>query len=1255
MKRYGLTSAQKNIDELQRFYKGTSISVLCGAVIFEEKLEREILMQAVSILIRRHEALRLRFCTEDGKTVQYVDGEYGKGICFKEFSSRDEMRKYCGEQARIPFELNGSEMFRITVFELPDRTGIMLCASHLISDAWTYSILARDVYDIYKQLCDGKSIDEEIYSFTECIGKYNEYLLSEKYENDRKYWSEKYSRNTTETPVRICRKLNTGAAAERYTTAFSAEVSQAADIFCKENSISPAALFESAILIYLSKINRDNRTVTIGVPVLGRSSANEKNTAGMFISTIPLTEEVNANESVILLCRKTADIHREIFRHRKLPYGDILRMIRERTGFSGRLFNVMVSCQNGKTRIPAKTEWFSNGYCEVPLAFHIDNRDSLDSYTVTIDYQTDIFSDRGEIILFAERIKHIIKQIIAVREMAVKDISILPEEEFEMLIHGFNSTAAPYQKDKCVHEAFSELAAKYPHKTALVFGKKEYTYEQLDRMSDALAHFLRDRGIGANDVVPIISRRSPYIIIAMLAVLKAGGAYMPVSPDFPVQRTEYMIKSSGAKLLLTCGCSCGLAEEIKLEKFDYFYCSKTPLSPACANDICYVIFTSGSTGKPKGIAVTHRNVMNYCSCNEFNVAGRIIKNDITSIVSVTDIVFDIFVTESILPLLNGMVIYLADDEQAGSQKALGRLISESRAQVLQTTPTKMRSFLFDKKDLGYLSVLRTVILGGEELSEGLCAELKKYTDAEIYNIYGPAETTVWSALTPADENDITIGKPVANTRIYILDDDMKPVPAGTSGEIYISGDGVCKGYINNPELTAEKFLPDPFSDGDTMYRTGDKGLIRCDGNIEFLGRRDLQIKLRGLRIEPPEIESVMNGFEGIEYAAAVCRNDGKGEKYLAGYYTCHKKIDERALRRYMSEKLPSYMIPNIFICLPRMPMTQSGKINRNELPVPDIKTIFSQRRYTVPVNETEKLLCGIMAKVLGIPRVGTDEDFFELGGDSFAAMEFAAIARDNGIAFSPRSIYECRTVEKLCITVSDKTNRKRAHKKISRFPMKRTDSDLKLFDRFVKLTKQIYKFEVSGLEALDFGKKYIFCPNHESDLDCMWVWAALSGHVKLSDTCALIAAEHLEKKLSRLVFRISGGVPIDRKGDFAPSLKRAIAVLKNEKRFLLIHPEGTRTRNGRLSEFKKGAALISKKSGVEIIPVYIGGAGEIYPVNRKMPKLFDVFGMKKYPLRIRFGTPVDPSVKTLGQITEEIRRQIAEMKRNEINDNSDRR
>lgn len=1245
MKYYDLTPAQKNIDDLQRFYNYTSISNLCGAVVFEEKLDKDRIMQALSFVIRRHEALRLRFHITNGRTMQYVSEEYREEFDFKKFSSYDMMREYCTKHAKIPFELNGGEMYRITVFELPDSSGIMLCASHLITDAWTYSILAKDVFEIYKQLGEGVSIESDVRKYTDCIVKYTEYLSSPKYENDRSYWLQKYSGDIEEAPVRHTRKAAAGVSSERYTTAVPPELSMAADVFCKEISISSAALFESAILLYLSKINGGSREVTIGVPVLGRSSAAEKKTAGMFISTILLTEQVDENESVAELCQKTFNTHKEIYRHRRLPYSDILRGIRENSGFSERIFDVLVSFQNAKTNIPARTEWFSNGYSEVPLAFHIDDRDGSGSFVINIDYQTEFFSNEKEIELFVQRILHIIKQIIVDSKKAVKDISILPSAEYDLLINRFNSTSAVYQKDKCVHEIFSEIAAKQPDKTALIFHGRKYTYRELDEMSDALAYFLHDKGIGRNDVVPLIARRSPYVIIAMLAVLKAGGAYMPISPDFPEQRKEYMIKNVGAKLVLTCNCDCKFAEEIKLERFDYSYSSQAPLRISFPDDLCYIIFTSGSTGKPKGTAVIHRNVMNYCAENEFNIYGKIIKSDTKSIVSVTDIVFDIFVTESILALLNGIVIVLADDEQSVSQRALDKLICDTHAEVIQTTPTKMRSFLFDKNNLGFLSCLRTIILGGEELPTALCHELTKHTDADIYNVYGPAETTVWSSVAVADENDIHIGRPVANTRIYVLNDKLEPVPVGIMGEICISGYGVSRGYINAPELTAEKFLPDPFFTGDTIYRTGDTGIIRADGNIEFCGRKDHQVKLRGLRIELGEIECVMSGCEGIETAAVLCRNAVEGEQYLAGYYTSKDVIDESELRRFMLRTIPSYMIPNRFVRLPHMPMTQSGKIDRKALPEIDISAQTNQK-YTAPMNDTERQLCSVMAKVLGISCVGTDDDFFELGGDSFSAMEFAALAEDKGYRFLVQNVYECRTVKKLCEALTAKEKTRKSEKEYSRYPMERKNGDRKFFEMFVRLTKAIYSFEVSGLENIDCRQKYIICPNHESDLDCMWVWAALSeATTDINDTFALIAEEHLDKLLSRYIFRISGGIPIDRRGNFTPSLKRAETVLKNQKRLLLIHPEGTRTRTGELGKFKNGAALISIETGVKIIPVYISGARDIYPVTRKIPKLFDTARMKKFPLRISFGTPVDPVGKTAEQITDEVRSRVLDMKR----------
>ena len=1242
MEKFNLTPAQRNIDDMQRFYSGTAISVLCGAVIFDEKLEPKLLLQAAKLVIKRQEALRLRFCVENGRTVQYVSSEGGEDITFAEFADENALRSYCNTQAKLPFSGDG-EMFRMTVFALPEKTGIMLCTSHLIADAWTYSVLAHDVYKIYGQLSSGENADIEVQSFTSAAERRNSEKALEKRRDDLHFWVEKYADGASPTPVKTYRREETNASAERNTVIIPHDISAAVKSFCKGNDVSEAVVFEAALMIYLSKINGNRSSVTIGVPVLGRSGAKEKSMAGMFISTLPLT--VDIGESTDGLFKKISDGHRDIFRHRDISLGEILHGIKSKTDGSGRLFDAAFSFQNARTDIPAKTEWFGNGWLEVPLSVHIDDRDSLGSFTLTIDFRTAVFPQSSEVKLLARRFIHILKQVVSGKNIG--EISVLPDDESDMLIRRFNETSVDFASDKCVHEAFSELAAKTPDRTALVFRGKSFTYAQLEEMSGALAAFLRDKGISRGDIVPIISGRSPYLIIAMLAVMKTGGAYMPVSPEYPPERIRFMLKNVGAKLALTCGADVDISEEIRLESFDYSYVSDTAPVKSSPEDICYAIFTSGSTGKPKGTLISHRNVMNYCSANRFNIVGGILGEDIRSIVSVTDIVFDIFVTESILPLLNGITIYLADDEQAVSQRALGSLIEESGAQVIQTTPTKMRSYLFDENYLDYLSKLKAIILGGEEFPPSLCAKLKKLTNAKLFNIYGPAETTVWSTFAVADEADMTIGKPIANTRIYILDEALKPVPVGIGGEIFISGSGVGKGYLGEEKLTAEKFLPDLFFNGETMYRTGDMGIIRADGNIEFLGRKDFQIKLRGLRIELGEIENALCSFGGITNAAVVCRTDGRGEKYLAAFYT-GAFADERELRGFLSERLPAYMIPNCFAHLAKMPLTASGKTDRKALP--EVVFAPSEREYTAPQNDAERKLCTYAAKVLGIERVGTEDDFFELGGDSFSAMELTALAMQDGFAFTPKDIYIHRTARKLA--AMEKPSEKRTDYSV--YPMERTTGDRKLFAAFAKLSHSLYSFKVTGLERLRPNEKYILCPNHESDLDCMWVWTALGKTAKLDEVCALIAAEHQDNSVPRRVFRITGGIPIERKGDFAPALERALEVLTGEKRFLLIHPEGTRTRSGRLGKFKKGAALLSKKSGVKAVPVYIGGSGRIFPVYRNSPRLFDIEKLKKYSLTIEFGEPIDPKGKSSDEITEKLFRAVSEMREKHNGDSNGR-
>lgn len=928
---YTLTTPQQNIWNLQKIFPDTSISNLCGAVFFESRIDKCVIEKAINKFIELQSGMRLQFREENYEAIQYIQQYRFFEVPVEIFDSKPEFEKYAQEFVQKPFEMINEPMYRFVIFELNGKSGVLACLNHLISDAWTFSLLAKGVYNLSKEFEIGTVAEHESYDYTEFIQAEQKYFASERYLKDEVYWSEMYAEKPEICQIKMMNTPVSVPVAKRLSVILSPEQTQKINRYCDENNVSQAVLFETAIFIYLSRINSDNKQITIGVPVLNRKTKSEKNTVGMFISTTPLTVDVSSKDTAALLCRKITDSHKQLFRHQRYPYSNIVTQIRRCHQFNGNLYDVMVSFQNAKTDEAITTQWFSNGYSEVPFTLHIDNRDSASGYTLNVDYQIEVFHNAEEVSLLVNRIILIINQIINIPEIAVGDIHLIPEEEYQKVIFDFNDTAVDYPRDKCIHELFSEQVTQTPHKVALVFEDKEFTYRQLDEMSNSLAHYLREeKGIKPNDIVPIIAKRSWHVIVAMLGVLKAGGAYMPVSPLYPSGRINYMINEAGSKLALTFEYENELSiDKVNLEDFDYEQQTSPIENSNVPNDLCYLIFTSGSTGKPKATMLKHMNVRNYSHDNSKNiVCNNIVKKHIFSIVSVTNIVFDIFVTESILPILHGMTIYFASDEEIFSQKKLSDLICNNDIDVMQTTPTKMKGYMLDKNNLAYLSELKTIILGGEALPVDLYLELKKYTDAEIYNIYGPAETTVWSTNSQVKSVDITIGKPIANTQIYILDKNRKPLPIGVAGELCISGDGVGKGYLNRPELTAEKFIPNPFIEGKAMYCTGDLARWRADGELEYLGRIDTQVKIRGLRIELGEIESVMSSFDGISLTAVTDKRDENNRQYLVGYYTAETEIDEKALRQHLSAKLPKYMIPNYFVHLAEMPMTVSGKTDR---------------------------------------------------------------------------------------------------------------------------------------------------------------------------------------------------------------------------------------------------------------------------------------------------------------------------------------
>ena len=1017
---FDLTIPQKNIWNLQRFYENTSISNVCGAVFFKEKCDHELLNKAINKTIELQAGLRLHFCEEFGKIGQY-EAEYVENIFPSAFfQDMDEFDIHAEEYARRPFETFNSQMYRFEIFDVGNTSGVLLCASHLVVDAWSVSIVARMVFDVYYSLINGSWCKEQTYTYKDFVEKEAQYLMSNRYKKDRSFWKDKYNARPSLSSVKPMASGTTGASAKRYSTVVSTERYNRIKRFSEENHISETVLFESAIVTYLNRINTDNDSVTLGMLIYNREGIKDKGMIGDCVTTMPLTICLKKAQTPNDLFALLITGHSNLFRHQKYPYNQIQHDLRERYGFSGNLYDILYSYQNAKTGIDATTKWYSNGFCEVPLEFHVDNRDEADEYTLNLDYQTEVFQEQ-EVALLAKRILYILDQILLNPGGDLSDICILPDEEYNRVVFDFNQTYRSVRRDKCVHELFAQQVIRNPEKAALVFHDITFTYKQLDEMSNSLAHYLRDKGVGRGNIVPIASKRSWHFIVAMLGIMKAGAAYMHIDITYPEERIQYMLKTARSELCLTYGYN-GTKdiEEIPLETFDYDHNTEPISNINTPSDLCYVIFTSGSTGNPKGLMIAHRNAVNFAAQNDLNVYDKIIENTEESILAISSTSFDMSVTETLLPLMDGITIYLADDRQVLSQAEISFLISKYKIGIMETTPTKMRIYLSDRDNLDYLKCIKAFILGGESLPMDLYNDLRNLSAAVIFNNYGPAETTVWSTIKEMDDEHITVGKPIANTQVYILDQQRRPLPIGIPGEICISGDGVGLGYLNQPEMTAEKYIQDPFNADRTMYCTGDLGAWNIYGEVEHLGRIDTQVKVRGLRIELGEIESVITEFPGVRMSAVAKQEGADGRQYLIGFYVGDQKINEKQLRAFLAERLPQFMIPNYLMKIDAIPMTSSGKTDRKALPHPSIER--ESIEYVAPETEEEIILCTILEKLLSRNGIGVTHDFFEIGGDSLCAIEYVYEAHVHGIEFPLQSVFDYPTVRELCASLGNQRN-----------------------------------------------------------------------------------------------------------------------------------------------------------------------------------------------------------------------------------------
>ncbi len=981
------TAAQMSVYTPQ-ILDGTSTLYNVPYVFNVEKLDVKRLERAINELVARHESLRTSFENRDGQIVQIINESVTISVQNLETSNPDNFIK--------PFDLSKAPFLRVGCY----NNTVMVDLHHIIADGSSAAVFFRELNELYM----GRELPETV--------QYGEFAVTSSYtKEDADFWTREYDEvPALDLVTDFSRPETQSFKGTNIFTRIDNKLNENILSKCKELGITPYAYYMACYNILLSKYS-NNEDICVGVPTSGRSS-KYINTLGMFVNMLSLKNQPEGTKTFKEFANEVKDKSLEAISHQNYPQQELIKQ----TGGKKTIYDVMFAYQSEEMteitfadkKVNVVPTYGDTAKCD--LSFYVFPREK--EIVLMTEYCTDLFKEET-IEKFIEAYKSILEQCLC-ETRQIKDLTVLTEDEKKKILKDFNDTSEEYAREKCIHELFEEQAERTPDKVAVVAADKKVTYRELNEEANRIAHSLIEKGIGKGDIVGLMLPRKSYLLSALFGILKTGAAYLPIDSELPKERIEYMCKDTKARMV------------VSQDNIDTLLASDKKTNPNVEmtnESLCYCIYTSGSTGQPKGVMARHRNVVNYISRNEHNIFGKIIKEDFENIVSISTCSFDIFVTETIATLVNGLKVVLADEQECRNQYALNRLLTREKGQFLQTTPTKLKALTREPSQREFLRDVKAILLGGEAMEVSYLKELKELTNAKIYNIYGVTEVPIWSAFVDTDTftDEITIGHGIANTQMYVVDKYLNLVPIGVMGELCIAGESVSSGYLNQPELTAEKFIDNPFGSG-KLYKTGDHAYWREDGNLVFIGRKDFQVKIRGLRIELGEIESVIQAIEGIERAVVVVRKDNEDRQLICAFYT-GKEIDVKELRTILSTKLPKYMVPHIFTHLDKMPMTASGKANRKALPEIDLTNISTEAEYVAPSTEREKVLAEAIEKVLNAEKVGTHDNFFDMGGDSLKAIELVSKIEDKGYTVNVKDIFEAKDIQTLAKRIIVKTEK----------------------------------------------------------------------------------------------------------------------------------------------------------------------------------------------------------------------------------------
>ncbi|HLJ26306.1 MAG TPA: amino acid adenylation domain-containing protein [Candidatus Angelobacter sp.] len=1031
--------AQQSLWLIDQLTPGKATYNMPSALRIRGELDVEVLKRTVEEVVRRHETLRTRFVSVRGEPQQIIEDHVNIEMPVLDLThvSREQEReaeamRLAREEAMQSFNLQQAPLFRGKLLRLDELNHVLLLTMHhIISDGWSTGVLIQEVSVLYSAFSAGRPspLGELPIQYADYSMWQREWLEGGVLEQQLAYWRRQLAASSVlKLPADRPRPAAPSQKGALHDFVIEANVTQKLKRLAEEQG---ATLFMVLLAAFQTLLYRysGQTDIAVGTPIAGRNNDDTEKLIGYFINTLVLRVTLSGSPSFRELVQRTKEVTLEAYAHQDVPFEKLVEALSpERNLDSTPLFQVMIVLQNvpqaelqlgGAKLQPLNIE---SDTAKFELTMVLAENAGTDEGTYgTLEYSTDLF-EKATMGRMIRHFQTLLEAVASESGRAIDEFTLMQAAERRQLLVEWNDTAVSYGGSECIQELFEEQARKTPQATAVQYERQQLTYEDLNRRANQLAYHLRSLGVGPEVRVGICLQRSFEMVVGLLGVLKAGGTYVPLDPDHPQERLAYVLKDADvAVLLIHAETAQSLpATNVRIvhlnddwKKIEAESCVDLP-GWSSPENAAFIIYTSGSTGEPKGVVVPHRALCNQIcwAVREFHIS------DADRFLQKTSLSFDVSAEEIFVPLTAGARVVLAKPSGERDLEYLARFVEDEAITCLDLPPALLQ-VLLDSSRLGPWTSVRLVLCGGEAVGAEVVRLFYDKFSIRLLNVYGPTETTVQSTFADQLQGKeiIPIGRPVANTQVYVLDERYAPVPVGVVGELLIGGSGLARGYGNRPELTAEKFVPNPFAktQGERLYRTGDQVRWLADGTLEFLGRIDHQVKLRGYRIELGEIESALESHPNVAQSVVLAREDQSGSKRLIAYLikrTGAESAKASELEEYLKVRVPEYMVPVAFVELEKWPLSHNGKIDRKSLPQPDVDT--SEREYVTPRNPTEETLCRLWQEVLQRERVGIHDNFFKIGGHSLRAAQVAARMRESFKVEIPlRRMFESPTIAQL--------------------------------------------------------------------------------------------------------------------------------------------------------------------------------------------------------------------------------------------------